>query len=156
MLRMSKLADYGAIVMTYIAQQPERLLSAGDIAEAVRLELPTVSKLLKQLTHAGLLASRRGVAGGYRLARPAEAISVADILDAIEGRPMGLTECSSTPGLCTRELHCAVRANWQRISGAIRHILAEVTLAELAAPELQVVAWSKHLGSATSDVLATR
>lgn len=134
MLRMSKLADYGTVVMTCIAQQPERTLSAADIAIAVRLEPPTVSKLLKQLQQAGLLASQRGARGGYRLARPSTQISVADIISAIEGYPMGLTECSSMPGLCTRELSCAVRGNWQRISQSIREILQQVSLAELATP----------------------
>lgn len=144
MLRMSKLADYGTVVMTYIAQQPERVLNAGNIAIAVGLELPTVSKLLKLLTHAGLLVSRRGAAGGYVLARPPQQISVADIIDAIEGVPIGLTECSSIPGLCTHEPACAVRANWQRISQSIRDILVGVSLAELALPLTQTIDFGKR------------
>lgn len=150
MLRMSKLADYGTVVMTYIAKQPEHLMSAAEIAHAVGLEPPTVSKLLKLLTHAGLLVSRRGAAGGYSLSRPAPRISVADIIDAIEGAPMGLTECSSIPGLCTRESMCSVRANWQRISQSIRGILAEITLDDLLLPEPQAISWRKHSEGAAS------
>ena len=144
MLRMSKLADYGTVVMTYIAKQPEHLISAAEISHAVGLEQPTVSKLLKLMTHAGLLVSRRGATGGYSLSRPAQRISVADIIDAIEGSPMGLTECSSIPGLCTRESTCSVRANWQRINQSIRSILAEVTLDDLLLPEPQAISWRKH------------
>ncbi|HSI22598.1 MAG TPA: SUF system Fe-S cluster assembly regulator [Methylophilaceae bacterium] len=150
MLRMSKLADYGTVVMTYIARQPERLISAGEIAHAVGLEQPTVSKLLKLMTHAGLLVSRRGAAGGYSLSRPSQRISMADIIDAIEGSPMGLTECSSVPGLCTRESTCSVRANWQRISQSIRGILAEITLDDLLLPETQAISWRKHTDGVVS------
>lgn len=143
MLRMSKLADYGTVVMTYIARKPDRMLSSTEISDAVGLELPTVSKLLKLLLHAGLLTSQRGSRGGYGLSRDPLQISVADIIDAIEGYPMGFTECSSVPGLCTRELSCAVRANWQRISRSIRDILERVTLAELAQPEPQAIAFER-------------
>lgn len=145
MLRMSKLADYGTVVMSYIARQPGRLISAGEIAHAIGLEQPTVSKLLKLMTHAGLLVSRRGAMGGYSLSRSPQRISMADIIDAIEGAPMGLTECSSTPGLCTRESTCSVRANWQRISQSIRGILADVTLNDLLLPEPQAISWRKHI-----------
>lgn len=139
MLRMSKLADYGTVVMTCIAQNPDRTLNAGAIAFATGLEQPTVRKLLKLLTRAGVLVSRRGVMGGYGLSRSPQQISVADIIDAIEGKPMGLTECSSMPGLCTRELSCSVRTNWQRISRSIRDILEKVSLAELALPVAQAI-----------------
>ena len=108
MLRMSKLADYGTVVMTCIARMPGRRLSAAEIAETVGLEVPTVSKLLKLLLRAGLLTSQRGARGGYGLSRAPEEISAAAIIAAIEGYPLGLTECSSMPGLCTRELSCAV------------------------------------------------
>lgn len=139
MLRMSKLADYGTVVMTYMAQEPGRVRSAPEISTAVGLELPTVSKLLKLLLHAKLLTSQRGSKGGYGLAHAPEDISVADIIDAIEGHPMGLTECSSVPGLCVHEVYCSIRANWQRISQSVREILEGVTLAELAQPLPQTI-----------------
>ena len=139
MLRMSKLADYGTVVMTYLAQEPERVQSALEISSAVGLELPTVSKLLKMLSHGKLLVSQRGSKGGYMLARNPRGISLAEIIDAIEGYPMGLTECSSVHGLCTRESSCSVRTNWQRISQVIRDTLRQVTLADLARPLPQTI-----------------
>ncbi len=132
MLRMSKLADYGTVIMTFMAQEPQQVRSALEIAMAVGLEVPTVSKLLKRLVRANLLLSQRGARGGYMLPMAPDEISVAAIIDAIEGYPMGLTECSSIPGMCARESACAVRGNWQRISRIVRATLERVTLAELA------------------------
>lgn len=133
MLRMSKMTDYGTVILTYLAYQPGRLHAASEIAEQVRVALPTVSKVLKTLVHTGLVASHRGTKGGYALARPAEHITVAEILGALEG-PIGLTECSSSPGQCIQETSCSVRGNWQRINLAIRKALEEVTLAEMVRP----------------------
>lgn len=131
MLRVSKLTDYATVVMTCLAM-PEgaEVLSAQQLAERAHLEVPTVSKLLKQLANAGLVESRRGVNGGYRLARDPRAISVADIVTAMEG-PIGMTECSAHSGICNHESHCGVRVNWQRISLAIRVALEGVTLADM-------------------------
>jgi FeS assembly SUF system regulator len=134
LLRVSKLADYAALVMTSLAQSPDRTCTTPGIAAAAGLELPTVSKILKRLVRAGLLQSQRGPKGGYRLARQPDAISIAEIIDAIGGYPMGLTECSSISGLCPREASCAVRTNWQRISLEIRRSLERVSLADLARP----------------------
>jgi FeS assembly SUF system regulator len=133
MLRMSKLTDYGTVVLTYLANEPGRLHAASEIAERVRVALPTVSKVLKTLVRGGLVASHRGTKGGYALARPAAHITVAQILSALEG-PIGLTECSSNPGQCVQETSCSVRGNWQRINLAIRKALEEVTLAEMVQP----------------------
>ncbi|MEZ5460573.1 SUF system Fe-S cluster assembly regulator [Dokdonella sp.] len=133
MLRVSKLTDYATVVMTCLAlADAEEILSAQQLAERARLEVPTVSKLLKQLAHAELVESRRGVNGGYRLARAPAAISVADIVTAMEG-PIGMTECSAQSGTCNHEPHCGVRINWQRISLAIRVALEGVTLADMIA-----------------------
>lgn len=140
MLRMSKLADYATVVMTLMAQAPERIRSTPEIAAAVDLEQPTVSKILKKMVRAGLLLSQRGPKGGYLLARRPAAISVADIIVAIEGIPPGLTECSSMSGLCSRETRCAVRTSWQRISQEIRHSLERLTLAELTQETAQAAA----------------
>ncbi|HXD83281.1 MAG TPA: SUF system Fe-S cluster assembly regulator [Rudaea sp.] len=133
MLRVSKLTDYATEVMTVLAAAPARVHSAQELAERVRLELPTVSKLLKQLASAGLIESFRGVNGGYRLAREPERISIADIVIAMEG-PIGMTECSAQTGLCDHESHCGVRVNWQRINEAIAGALAGVSLADMLKP----------------------
>ena len=132
-MRMSKLTDYGTAVMTYLAREPGRLHTANEIAAGVHLAPPTASKILKTLVRNRLVISHRGAKGGYTLARAAEDISVVQMLDAIEG-PVGLTQCSHSPGACEQEPHCSVRGNWQRINRTIRETLAEVTLAEMAKP----------------------
>ena len=131
MLRISKLTDYGTVVMTYLARENGRLHSVSEIASEIRLAAPTVSKILKQLVHERLVVSHRGVKGGYNLARPSAEISMLEIIDALEGR-VGLTECGSSPGLCTQESLCSIRTNWQRINSAVREALAGVSLAEMA------------------------
>lgn len=132
MLRVSRLTDYATVVMTCIAAHPADVLSTAQIAEEARLELPTVSKLLKLLGHAGLVESFRGVNGGYRLARPAEAISLADIVEAMEG-PIGMTECSVVQGHCDRQSQCGVSDSWRSVSGAIDGVLRSMTLAQMLA-----------------------
>jgi FeS assembly SUF system regulator len=133
MLRVSKLTDYATVVMTCLGARPEAVLSAAEVAERVRLELPTVSKVLKQLAAGGLLDSFRGAHGGYRLGRAPDAISVAEIVEAMEG-PIAMTECSVHEGLCDLEGHCSVRGNWQLISRAVEHALRGVTVADLIEP----------------------
>ena len=133
MLRVTKLTDYATVVMTCLPDSGDGVRSAQEVSERSRLELPTVSKLLKQLAKAGLVDSFRGVRGGYRLARPAAEISVADIVAAIEG-PFGMTECSAHQGQCGYESHCGVRSNWRRISVTIETALKSVSLADMAMP----------------------
>jgi FeS assembly SUF system regulator len=129
MLRMSKLTDYGTMVLAQLATH-DGLATAGQVAKATHLGAPTVSKLLKSLAHAGLVVSARGVQGGYVLARPPESISAAEIIDALEG-PVAITECSSASGLCDLESYCRVGMAWQRINQNIRKALQEVSLADL-------------------------
>jgi FeS assembly SUF system regulator len=130
MLRMSKLTDYGTMVLAQLAANAGQLSTAGQVADATHLRQPTVSKLLKSLAHAGLVVSTRGVQGGYALARPADTISAAEIIDALEG-PVAITECSSTNGCCTLESFCRVGVAWQRINRSIRKALEDVSLADL-------------------------
>lgn len=136
MLRVSKLTDYATVVMTCLAAASDEVLSAQQLAERARLELPTVSKLLKQLAQAHLVDSYRGASGGYRLARAPQAITVAEIVTAMEG-PIGMTECSAHSGQCGHESHCGVRVNWQRISQAIAAALDSVTLADMLRPPMR-------------------
>ena len=132
MIRLSKLADYGIVMMTHMARGAGRQQTAPEIAAQSHLPLPMASKILKGLAHAGLLVSHRGVKGGYGLARPAEEISVADVIVALEG-PIALTACiEHAPGECDIEALCPARANWQRINGAIRDALEGITLMEMA------------------------
>lgn len=133
MLRISRLTDYATVVMTCLAASPDEVLSTAQIAECTRLELPTVSKLLKQLGRAGLVESFRGVNGGYRLARPAKDINLAEIVEALEG-PLGMTECSVSAGQCDFESHCSVRGNWQRINQTVDSALKAMSLADMLKP----------------------
>ncbi|MBA2078907.1 MAG: SUF system Fe-S cluster assembly regulator [Rhodanobacter sp. 68-29] len=133
MLRVSRLTDYATVVMTCIAAHPDDVLSTAQIADETRLELPTVSKLLKSLGHAGLVESFRGVNGGYRLARSAQAITLAEIVEAMEG-PIGMTECGVTEGQCEREAQCGVRGSWQRINNVVDRALRAVSLADMLRP----------------------
>src|SRR5690606_893020 len=130
MLRMSKLTDYGTMVLAQLAARTGSLTTAGELAEATHLAQPTVSKLLKSLAHAGLVVSVRGVRGGYALARPPEEITAAQILDALEG-PVALTTCSSDHGACDLQSYCRVGHAWRRINLIIRQALQQVTLADL-------------------------
>ena len=132
MLRMSKLTDYGTMVLAELATNGTGLSAASQVAGATHLTLPTVSKLLKALVHSGLVVSARGVQGGYALARPASTISAAEILDALEG-PIALTDCSSANGSCNLEPFCRVGTAWQRINHSIREALESVSLADLQA-----------------------
>ncbi len=133
MLRMSKLTDYGTVVLGFLAQHPEDMHSAAEIADATRLATPTVSKVLKKLAGAGVLDSFRGAHGGYSLAREASEISAAEIIDALEG-PIAITECSGDHSHCSLETVCALGGRWQQINALIRNALAEISLAELAGP----------------------
>ena len=133
MLKLSKLADYGIVVMTYLAHEPAQVRAANEVATSTRVALPTVSKVLKLLSHGRLVVSVRGAKGGYRLARSPGAISIAEVIHALEG-PLAMTECTSAVGACTQEPYCAVRGNWQRINETIYHALARVTLADMVGP----------------------
>lgn len=133
MLRMSKLTDYGTVVLAFLANRPGDMHSAAEIAEATRLGIPTVSKVLKKLAGAGVLTSCRGAHGGYSLARDARNISAVEIIDALEG-PLAITECSGDHSLCSLESVCALGSRWQQINTVIRGALGKISLAELAAP----------------------
>lgn len=134
MIRMTKQTDYGFILLSRLAEQPERVVAAPDLAAETRLPVPMVSKILKILARQGLLTSHRGIRGGYGLSRPPREIAAAEILQALEG-PVALTVCvDGSPGECDREAYCAVRGHWQRINRAVRQALSGVTLADLSAP----------------------
>ncbi len=130
MLRISKLTDYGTVVMTELARDPARVVSAAHLADKLKLGQATLSKILKRLASAGLVQSFRGAEGGYQLAGRPESISVAAIIDALEG-PISLTECSTDDHSCSQESDCGIRDHWQVINGAVRGALESVSLAEM-------------------------
>lgn len=134
MLRVSKLADYGTVILAQMASQPERVYSAMSLAQELDLPLSTVRKLLKLLAGGGLLSSSRGQQGGYALARSPRDISLAEVIEVLEG-PLGLTECSLSVGLCRLEGECRIRQRWQGVNGIIFNALQQVNLLQLSGQE---------------------
>ena len=130
MLRISRLTDYGTLVLAHLSGNRSTLTTAAEVAAATGIALPTVSKLLKTLAKADLVSSMRGSQGGYQLARDATEISAADIIDALEG-PVFITECSDDENSCDYEAVCNVGGAWQRINVAIRGALRDVNLNDL-------------------------
>ena len=134
MIKLSRMADYGVVLMTQFARDADTMKTAPDMALASGLPAPTVSKILKMLTQGGLLDSQRGIKGGYSLARDPADISVADIIGALDG-PIALTECMTGDGvLCEIEALCPTRTNWKKINDVLTTALSSVTLAEMAGP----------------------
>ena len=132
MIRLTKQADYGIVVMTQLALSGQ--VAAAELAVQTHLPAPMVSKILKLLARSGLLISHRGVRGGYELAHSAAEISIADVILALEG-PIALTECSEhSDHECSYEAFCRVRENWQRINRAVRGALEDITIADKARP----------------------
>jgi len=154
MIRLSKLTDYGILLMTQMARHADQPVhTARDLAAQTRIPLPTVSKILKSLLSGELLVSHRGVKGGYSLARTPQEISVGQIITVLEG-PIGVTECGGAPGMCDMESHCPVSANWRIISHELRQALENLTLPDLINP-LHMVAKRNPLISAT-DLISGR
>ncbi|HWF39248.1 MAG TPA: SUF system Fe-S cluster assembly regulator [Candidatus Acidoferrales bacterium] len=134
MVKLGKLTDYGLVLMTCITASEGAQRTARDLAAESKLPFSTVSKLLKELLQSGLLISHRGIKGGYMLAKQPHAISVIDIISAIEG-PMALTECSTdVSGMCNLELSCPIKSNQRMINQAVRGVLEKITLADLVQP----------------------
>ena len=131
MLRIGKLTDYATVVLATLAQDPQRHRAAAELAEKTRLSRPTVSKVLKELQRAGMVISSLGAQGGYRLARPPQLITAAQILDIFEG-PIAITECSTASSHCGIEKLCRVGSVWQRVNLGIRGALEDLTLYQLA------------------------
>jgi FeS assembly SUF system regulator len=135
MIRLSRITDYGIVLLVKLAQSPDgEAQNARHLAAESELPVPVVSKVLKTLAREGLLSSQRGSKGGYALARDAAEITVPDMITALEG-PISLTECASHPGACSQESSCGVREPWQRINAAVHQALGKITLADLAQPE---------------------
>lgn len=132
MLKISRLADYATMVMTILASRKERF-SAAQVARATPLSMPTVSKILKLLNESKLVNSERGVNGGYQLARSPEAISLAEIITAIDGK-LAMTECSRAEHICEHHACCRLRNNWQVINELIFQVLDSLNLADMKKP----------------------
>src|SRR5215510_12502871 len=135
MLRLSKKADYALIAMKHLAVRGDRgsaSSSAREIAELYDIPIELMAKVLQRLVRRGLLASQQGTRGGYLLARLPTQISVADVIQAIDG-PVTVTACSTEEGQCEQFAKCNVRDPLWRVRERILTALGECTIAELAA-----------------------
>ena len=130
-MRLSNLADYAVVTMSAAARHcgGERT-SAAELAAETGLPAPTVAKLVSRLSAAGLLRSVRGAGGGLQLARPAAAITLADIIEAVEG-PIALTQCVEGDD-CAVDHTCSVKPHWPIVNAALRGALAGIPLTQLA------------------------
>ena len=150
MVRITKQTDYAILLLGQFARAPEgTTLSARELATRSNLPQTMAAKVLKLLARGEILESVRGLRGGYRLTRSPEAITVREILEALEG-PVSLTDCATPENLpaeeCAQSLCCPVKTSWQRLNHAIRGALDHVTLAEMTCPVADPVgAFSGHL-----------
>lgn len=132
-MRLSSLSDYAVVILTAAARgRADARLSAAMLAAETGVPLPTTQKLMGRLAMAGLLTSARGTGGGFMLARAADAISLAEIVEAVEG-PIAMTVCvDETRHECVLEEACRVRPHWPAVNDAMRSALGGVSLAHLA------------------------
>lgn len=136
MLKLSKLADYAFVILSQMTSKPENNWSASALASETTLPLPTVAKLMKLLARGKIVEAQRGATGGYRLSNTPTQISIAQIIEAVDG-PITLTECAGqATGKdkcdCAVGGKCPVRENWQKVNTAIRSSLESVTLFDLS------------------------
>lgn len=132
MIRLSRLTDYGIVLMSFMASRPQSVVTARELSELSKLPLPTVSKVLKALCRAELIESYRGVNGGYLLARAPLDIHVTEMIDALEG-PIAMTTCSITEAShCQIDEHCPVKSPWQKINLTVRQALSKLSLKDMS------------------------
>jgi len=130
--KVNKLTDYATVVLIDVARSETRL-SSFQLARRTGIPLPTVAKLMKSLGRAGLVQASRGATGGYAIGRETRGITIADIIQAVEG-PIALTACADTSEEhCGMEKTCPVQGKWNRVNQNVRAALQEVTLADMVA-----------------------
>lgn len=136
MLKLSKLTDYATVILSYMAKDQNNMHAANEISIATGITQPTVSKILKLLLKAKVLTSVRGAKGGYLLARAPEKITIASVIDVMEG-PIALTECTASHESCEQASGCQIQGNWDLINRKVFNALESVTLADMATPAKQ-------------------
>lgn len=134
MIRLNKLTDYAVVIMTEMGRMAD-VATAGAVSRRTTVPRPTVSKLLKLLAQHRLVVAHRGRLGGYGLARPAAQITVAEVIEAIEG-PLTVSACvDGAADCCDIERTCPMHGRWDPVNGAIRRALQGLTLADMLRPE---------------------
>lgn len=130
MLRLAKLADYGLVISAALADMGPERVKLEQVAERSGVPVPTVRKIMKLLVDAGLVKSERGIHGGYLLARPAGQISLAEVVQAVEGG-MALTECCREDNLCDVASSCTVQSNWSVVNHTVQTLFNRITLMDM-------------------------
>ena len=134
MLRLNRMTDYAILVLGVLHSRRNNLLSSGQVAEAAQLSQATAAKVIKALVAAGLVQTQRGIRGGCQLSRPVSLISIAEVVEAIEG-PIALTACvDGAEEPCSVQKGCFMGGNWNRVNSALREALLSVSLADLFNP----------------------
>ncbi|MEQ8584902.1 MAG: SUF system Fe-S cluster assembly regulator [Thalassobaculaceae bacterium] len=135
MLRLNRMTDYAIVILGQMAQDVGRVRTAAALSEATSVPVPSVSKILKTLSHAGMVTAHRGAKGGYSLDRQAGDVTMTEIIQALEG-PIALTACvDGAEDSCEVQHSCFMRGNWNRVNAAIHAALDAVTLADMMDPE---------------------
>ncbi len=135
MIRITKEADYGIMLLGHLASRPRgEVYAASEIARWAGLNLPIVSKILRTLAQGDILESHRGASGGYSLRRPAGETSVAEVIRAVDG-PISIVQCGARPGACDREPVCPTRSRWVQISQIVEKTLERVPITEMVAAQ---------------------
>ena len=137
MIKLSRLTDYAVTLLTQMVSEGQELYAATELAEKSGLSLATTSKILKQLTKSGITRAQRGASGGYLLNKAAADITIASVIEAMDG-PIALTNCAGEgEHSCKVEQTCPMSGNWDKINQTVRRALEEVSLADMAVPQSQ-------------------
>jgi len=130
-MELTKAGDYGIFGVIYLAKQPKgKIVSLAEVAKAENLPEKFLAKIFQNLTRSGLIISHRGARGGFSLARPADQITVKELLESIQG-PIHFTRCLSLLGECEREEICELRKIWKKAQDYLLKLLTQNTLADL-------------------------
>jgi Rrf2 family iron-sulfur cluster assembly transcriptional regulator len=134
-MRLTRAGEYAVRCALYLAMQPdEGEISRRQVSQAMEVPLHFLGKIAQQLAHAGIIQITKGAKGGYRLAKPAEEISLLNIVEAVEG-PLGLNLCLIHEDSCDRTAFCPVHEVWQEAQAGFQKTLGQADLASLAAKE---------------------
>ena len=133
MLRITKMTDYAVLILANLALHDNKLLTAKEIASETHISLPTTQKILKKLNRKNLVISKQGVSGGYSLDPETKKISVATLLEKLDG-DLSITQCSSNDDQCEVEDFCNIGNAWQMINQRVQWALNDITLGDLIHP----------------------
>tara|TARA_S200000501_G_C20507365_1_gene605356 strand:- start:188 stop:640 length:453 start_codon:yes stop_codon:yes gene_type:complete len=131
-MKINKLTDYSIVILANLVAKDENAMhTAKELSEFSGIPLPTVTRILKMLSNKGILESQRGAQGGYELTKNSTDISVAEVIEAMEG-PIALTECASDDCGCAFEPSCSVGKPWQKINKAVNDVLQNISLSDMS------------------------